>query len=183
MKLSLIALIPALAATMVSALPAAEVDFDTALEKRDVCGAGYPYFTRRTNSPCASSNGDRHFCGCDRTGIVSLSSRSHLLLSKISNTVTLQVQCLQGYWREIAGCPGDRPLCTAGEQGMNVVMEPLTRTESLQVVLIAEGRTRIGWKREFISADSTSSCVDSTRLQIYLPVSHTWDLDSPTTFI
>lgn len=40
------------------------------LQARDVCGAGYGADQRRTNSPCKSSNGDRHFCGCDRTGVV-----------------------------------------------------------------------------------------------------------------
>jgi len=40
------------------------------LEARDVCGAGYGGDQRRTNSPCNASNGDRHFCGCDRTGVV-----------------------------------------------------------------------------------------------------------------
>jgi hypothetical protein len=84
MKLSIIALIPALAATMVSAVPAAEPEVDSSLEKRDVCGSGYPYYTRRTNSPCASSNGDRRFCGCDRTGIVSRVFLNPALISTIS---------------------------------------------------------------------------------------------------
>ena len=38
----------------------------------DVCGAGYGGDQRRTNSGCQASNGDRRFCGCDRTGVVSL---------------------------------------------------------------------------------------------------------------
>lgn len=42
------------------------------IQARDTCGAGYGGDQRRTNSDCASSNGDRHFCGCDRTGIVRL---------------------------------------------------------------------------------------------------------------
>lgn len=50
-----------MAATAVSA---------SVLDKRDTCGAGYDPAQRRTNSPCQASNGDRHFCGCDRTGIV-----------------------------------------------------------------------------------------------------------------
>jgi hypothetical protein len=36
----------------------------------DLCGAGYANDQRRTNSGCQASNGDRHFCGCDRTGVV-----------------------------------------------------------------------------------------------------------------
>jgi hypothetical protein len=40
------------------------------LQVRDTCGAGYGGDQRRTNSPCEASNGDRHFCGCDRTGVV-----------------------------------------------------------------------------------------------------------------
>ncbi|KAI0134677.1 hypothetical protein BJ170DRAFT_610783 [Xylariales sp. AK1849] len=42
----------------------------TPVEARDTCGAGFGGDQRRTNSPCGSSNGDRHFCGCDRTGVV-----------------------------------------------------------------------------------------------------------------
>jgi hypothetical protein len=41
------------------------------IQARDTCGAGYGGDQRRTNSPCEASNGDRHFCGCDRTGVVS----------------------------------------------------------------------------------------------------------------
>jgi hypothetical protein len=37
---------------------------------QDVCGPGFGVDQRRTNSPCQASNGDRHFCGCDRTGVV-----------------------------------------------------------------------------------------------------------------
>jgi hypothetical protein len=40
---------------------------------QDVCGSGYGVDQRRTNSGCQASNGDRHFCGCDRTGVVRLS--------------------------------------------------------------------------------------------------------------
>ncbi|KAI1630637.1 DUF1962-domain-containing protein [Biscogniauxia mediterranea] len=50
---------------------------------RDTCGAGYGGDQRRTNSPCESSNGDRHFCGCDRTGVV---------------------QCIGSTWTEIQDC-------------------------------------------------------------------------------
>ncbi|KAL2850130.1 hypothetical protein BJX68DRAFT_266918 [Aspergillus pseudodeflectus] len=39
------------------------------LDARDTCGPGYAGDQRRTNSPCQASNGDRHFCGCDRTGV------------------------------------------------------------------------------------------------------------------
>ncbi|GAW23627.1 hypothetical protein ANO14919_132010 [Xylariales sp. No.14919] len=45
------------------------------LGPRDVCGAGYGGDQRRTNSPCQASNGDRHFCGCDRTGVKRSSAR------------------------------------------------------------------------------------------------------------
>ena len=40
------------------------------LQARDTCGAGYGGDQRRTNSGCNASNGDRRFCGCDRTGVV-----------------------------------------------------------------------------------------------------------------
>jgi hypothetical protein len=40
------------------------------LETRDTCGPGYAGDQRRTGSPCQASNGDRRFCGCDRTGVV-----------------------------------------------------------------------------------------------------------------
>lgn len=53
-----------MAAAAVTAAPSPE------LEVRDTCGAGYGGDQRRTNSPCNASNGDRHFCGCDRTGVV-----------------------------------------------------------------------------------------------------------------
>ncbi|RWA10343.1 hypothetical protein EKO27_g4756 [Xylaria grammica] len=53
------------------------------LGPRDVCGAGYGGDQRRTNSPCQASNGDRHFCGCDRTGVV---------------------ECKSGTWTEIQDC-------------------------------------------------------------------------------
>ncbi|KAK8043490.1 hypothetical protein PG993_005920 [Apiospora rasikravindrae] len=53
------------------------------LQARDTCGAGYGGDQRRTNSGCKSSNGDRHFCGCDRTGVV---------------------QCKGGKWTEIQDC-------------------------------------------------------------------------------
>ncbi|KAK8061934.1 hypothetical protein PG994_008300 [Apiospora phragmitis] len=53
------------------------------IQARDTCGAGYGGDQRRTNSPCQSSNGDRHFCGCDRTGVV---------------------QCKGGKWTEIQDC-------------------------------------------------------------------------------
>ncbi|OGE52230.1 hypothetical protein PENARI_c011G06049 [Penicillium arizonense] len=49
----------------------------------DVCGAGYGGDQRRTNSGCQASNGDRRFCGCDRTGVV---------------------QCKGGKWTEIQDC-------------------------------------------------------------------------------
>ncbi|KAL4907097.1 hypothetical protein BDW74DRAFT_148583 [Aspergillus multicolor] len=50
---------------------------------QDTCGAGYAGDQRRTNSPCNASNGDRHFCGCDRTGVV---------------------ECRNGKWTEIQDC-------------------------------------------------------------------------------
>lgn len=40
------------------------------IQARDVCGPGFGGDQRRTNSPCNASNGDRRFCGCDRTGVV-----------------------------------------------------------------------------------------------------------------
>ncbi|KAL2173622.1 uncharacterized protein P884DRAFT_211425 [Thermothelomyces heterothallicus CBS 202.75] len=53
------------------------------IQARDTCGAGYGGDQRRTNSPCQASNGDRHFCGCDRTGVV---------------------ECRNGRWTEIRDC-------------------------------------------------------------------------------
>ncbi|EMR61895.1 hypothetical protein MGN70_010462 [Eutypa lata] len=64
------------------------------LETRDTCGAGYGGDQRRTNSPCESSNGDRHFCGCDRTGVV---------------------QCIGGTWSEIQDCHSGT--CHGGNDG------------------------------------------------------------------
>lgn len=43
---------------------------DNSLLSRDVCGSGYPGYTRRIGSPCAASNGVHQFCSCDRTNIV-----------------------------------------------------------------------------------------------------------------
>ncbi|KAK0625866.1 hypothetical protein B0T14DRAFT_424921 [Immersiella caudata] len=67
------------------------------LEARDVCGAGYGGDQRRTNSPCNASNGDRHFCGCDRTGVV---------------------ECRRGKWTEIRDCR--RATCHGTNQGAAV---------------------------------------------------------------
>ncbi|KAJ1336138.1 bubble-like protein [Microdochium nivale] len=66
------------------------------LAARDVCGPGYGADQRRTNSPCNASNGDRRFCGCDRTGVV---------------------ECRNGFWIEVVSCPGDRSTCSGGSQG------------------------------------------------------------------
>ncbi|KAJ5951680.1 uncharacterized protein N7479_010093 [Penicillium vulpinum] len=74
-----------MAATAVSA---------SVLEARDACGAGYDPAQRRTNSPCQASNGDRHFCGCDRTGIV---------------------ECKGGKWTEIQDCGTNS--CSGGIEG------------------------------------------------------------------
>ncbi|KAI1181096.1 DUF1962-domain-containing protein [Nemania sp. FL0916] len=64
------------------------------LRARDTCGAGYGGDQRRTNSPCEASNGDRHFCGCDRTGVV---------------------QCEGGTWTEIQDCGAGT--CHGGNDG------------------------------------------------------------------
>ncbi|KAJ5355656.1 hypothetical protein N7517_010265 [Penicillium concentricum] len=74
-----------MAATAVSA---------SVLDTRDTCGSGYDPAQRRTNSPCQSSNGDRHFCGCDRTGIV---------------------ECKGGKWTEVQDC--GRNSCHGGTEG------------------------------------------------------------------
>ncbi|KAK4455381.1 hypothetical protein QBC34DRAFT_389816 [Podospora aff. communis PSN243] len=70
-----------------SAVPAA-------IQARDTCGAGYGADQRRTNSPCQASNGDRHFCGCDRTGVV---------------------ECQRGYWTEVRDCRS--ATCRGNNQG------------------------------------------------------------------
>ena len=56
----------AAATTYAAAAPAP----DGGLQARDLCGPNFGADQRRTNSPCQASNGDRHFCGCDRTGVV-----------------------------------------------------------------------------------------------------------------
>lgn len=60
------------AAILVTLMTAVAVNASAApqLQARDTCGAGYGGDQRRTNSGCDSSNGDRKFCGCDRTGVV-----------------------------------------------------------------------------------------------------------------
>ncbi|EAW15442.1 uncharacterized protein NFIA_047780 [Aspergillus fischeri NRRL 181] len=68
-----------MAATAVSASTVPRDEFQI----QDTCGAGYGGDQRRTNSPCNASNGDRHFCGCDRTGVV---------------------ECRGGRWTEIQDC-------------------------------------------------------------------------------
>ncbi|OJI98240.1 hypothetical protein ASPVEDRAFT_79906 [Aspergillus versicolor CBS 583.65] len=77
-----------MAAAAVTAAPSPE------LEVRDTCGPGYGGDQRRTNSPCNASNGDRHFCGCDRTGVV---------------------ECRGGRWTEIRDC--GRGTCHGGNDG------------------------------------------------------------------
>ncbi|KAL2157929.1 hypothetical protein VTH06DRAFT_4984 [Thermothelomyces fergusii] len=64
------------------------------IQARDVCGPGYGGDQRRTNSPCQASNGDRHFCGCDRTGVV---------------------ECRNGKWTEIRDCRA--PTCHGTNDG------------------------------------------------------------------
>ncbi|KAI1809758.1 DUF1962-domain-containing protein [Poronia punctata] len=76
------------------ALVAAAAVNASVLEARDTCGAGYGGDQRRTNSPCQSSNGDRHFCGCDRTGVV---------------------VCQGGRWTEIRDCGSGT--CHGGNDG------------------------------------------------------------------
>ncbi|KAK3292956.1 uncharacterized protein B0H64DRAFT_444267 [Chaetomium fimeti] len=67
------------------------------IQARDTCGAGYGGDQRRTNSPCNSSNGDRHFCGCDRTGVV---------------------ECRGGTWTEVEDCGSST--CHGTNQGAAV---------------------------------------------------------------
>ncbi|KAH3521593.1 hypothetical protein KXV64_006054 [Aspergillus fumigatus] len=57
-----------IAATAVSASTVPRDEFQI----QDTCGSGYGGDQRRTNSPCKASNGDRHFCGCDRTGVTAM---------------------------------------------------------------------------------------------------------------
>ncbi|KAJ5473467.1 hypothetical protein N7475_003033 [Penicillium sp. IBT 31633x] len=64
------------------------------LAGRDTCGSGYGNDQRRTNSPCQSSNGNRHFCGCDRTGVV---------------------ECKSGKWTEVRDC--GKGTCHGGNDG------------------------------------------------------------------
>ncbi|KAJ5297437.1 hypothetical protein N7508_007686 [Penicillium antarcticum] len=77
-----------MAAATVSASPADDPQI------LDVCGSGYGGDQRRTNSGCQSSNGDRHFCGCDRTGVV---------------------ECKGGKWTEIQDC--HKSSCHGSNQG------------------------------------------------------------------
>ncbi|KAF4333130.1 bubble precursor [Fusarium beomiforme] len=77
----------------VSASPLAENE----LTRRNDCGKGGAPYTRRTNSPCGPGNGNRAYCGCDRTGVV---------------------QCLHGFWKEIQNCEvGTYKGCTANGSG------------------------------------------------------------------
>ncbi|KAF7590406.1 hypothetical protein BBP40_002908 [Aspergillus hancockii] len=85
---ALLCTLMAAAAVSASAVPPGEVEI------MDTCGAGYGGDQRRTNSPCKSSNGDRHFCGCDRTGVV---------------------ECRGGRWTEIRDC--GRGTCHGGNNG------------------------------------------------------------------
>ncbi|KGO48297.1 Protein of unknown function DUF1962 [Penicillium expansum] len=85
-----------MAATAVSA---------SVLDKRDTCGAGYDPAQRRTNSPCQASNGDRHFCGCDRTGIIMF---ANIYFRD-------KVECKGGKWTEIQDC--GRNSCHGGTEG------------------------------------------------------------------
>ncbi|KAK0720983.1 hypothetical protein B0H67DRAFT_535928 [Lasiosphaeris hirsuta] len=64
------------------------------IQARDTCGSGFGGDQRRTNSPCQSSNGDRHFCGCDRTGVV---------------------ECRGGKWTEVRDCRSAS--CHGGNDG------------------------------------------------------------------
>ncbi|KAI1820733.1 hypothetical protein F4861DRAFT_522014 [Xylaria intraflava] len=85
--------------TLVAAATANAAAADPAggLQARDTCGAGFGGDQRRTNSPCDASNGDRHFCGCDRTGVV---------------------ECQNGKWTEVQDC--HNPSCHGGNQGAAV---------------------------------------------------------------
>ncbi|KAI0479361.1 DUF1962-domain-containing protein [Xylariaceae sp. FL0804] len=82
-----------LAAAATAAAASAPVSGE--LQARDTCGSGYQADQRRTNSPCEASNGDRNFCGCDRTDVV---------------------QCISGTWSQIQGCPGGAT-CSGTSQG------------------------------------------------------------------
>jgi hypothetical protein len=59
-------------ALLCTLMAAAAVNASTVYEREvlDTCGPGYGGDQRRTNSPCEASNGDRDFCGCDRTDVV-----------------------------------------------------------------------------------------------------------------
>jgi hypothetical protein len=72
MKLSLTSLpFLALMSTSVAFANPTPQGSNNLLQARDICGSGYPGYTRRIGSPCASSNGVHEFCSCDRTNIVS----------------------------------------------------------------------------------------------------------------
>ncbi|KAJ0414612.1 DUF1962-domain-containing protein [Aspergillus carlsbadensis] len=84
----------ALLCTILAAVTVGAAASVPVLEARDTCGSGYAADQRRTNSPCQASNGDRHFCGCDRTGVV---------------------ECRGGRWTEIQDC--HRASCRGGNDG------------------------------------------------------------------
>lgn len=69
MKLPILALLAALSLTA-SATPIADPD-STTLEARDVCGNGFPAYTRRIGTKCTKSDDGREYCSCDREKIVS----------------------------------------------------------------------------------------------------------------
>ncbi|KAJ5966884.1 hypothetical protein N7501_003132 [Penicillium viridicatum] len=79
---------------MLFTLMAATAVSASVLETRDGCGSTYGPDQRRTNSPCQSSNGNKQYCGCDRSGVV---------------------QCKGGKWTEVLDC-GNSP-CHGGKEG------------------------------------------------------------------
>jgi hypothetical protein len=94
------------------------------LETRDTCGPGHAGDQRRTGSPCQASNGDRRFCGSDRTGVVCWYPLTDTLVNlNLSRLVPLllichlcgKVQCRGGRWTEIQNCLP--PSCRGGNDG------------------------------------------------------------------
>lgn len=68
MKLPILAILAALSLAA-SATPIA--DPNASLEARDVCGNGFPAYTRRIGTKCTKSDDGREYCSCNREKIVS----------------------------------------------------------------------------------------------------------------
>ncbi|KAL1588029.1 hypothetical protein WHR41_03271 [Cladosporium halotolerans] len=98
MKLPILALLAAFSLTA-SATPIADPD-STTLEARDVCGNGFPAYTRRIGTKCTKSGDGREYCSCDREKIVI---------------------CRKGKWQSKKNCKLDGKKCFGNPNGLLAV--------------------------------------------------------------